>query len=226
MMQQLAGRAVARRHADEVAVEDDGRAVGLALRSTMRAAAAPRMPMLARAGDRLGERIAGVGSARRGRAWHGPCARRRHCSRRSTTAWTSAAGIAQIERHAIGIVIGREHHRLAPGPDAIEADQPLGGRAMHDAGQIVVAEDRRLLQRAGRHDHRFGAQLVEAVGLDDGQPVVGEPAGADGIAQHADIARWRLTCVGQLLRQGDGRIAFALDARIVRDAAQDAAIRR
>jgi hypothetical protein len=26
------------------------------------------------------------------------------------------AGIAQIQRHAIGIVIGRQHHRLAPGP--------------------------------------------------------------------------------------------------------------
>ena len=135
------------------------------------------------------------------------------------------AGIAQIQRHAIGIVIGGQHHRLASGPDAIEADQPLGRRAMHDAGQIVVAEDGRLLEGAGRHHDRFGAELVEPVGLDDGQPIVGEPAGADGIGQDADVALG-LDLGRELLRQGEGGIPFAPDAGIAEIAAQDAAIPR
>ena len=96
------------------------------------------------------------------------------------------AGIQQIERDAIAVAVGGRHHGAVAGLHAIEADQALRSGAEHHAGQVIVVEDERLLVTAARHHQGAGAELVEAVILDQGQPIVAIPAGAHAIGHHPD----------------------------------------
>ena len=97
------------------------------------------------------------------------------------------AGIEQVEGDAVTIAIGRHHHGALAGAHAIEADHPLRRRAHHDAGQVVVAEHHGLFIGAGGDDHGGGPELEHAIALEQGQPVVGEPAVAQGVGEDADV---------------------------------------
>ena len=59
------------------------------------------------------------------------------------------ARIEEVERRAVALVVHRGDDRAAAGLHAIELDQALRGRGQHDPRQVVVAEDQRLLERAG-----------------------------------------------------------------------------
>ena len=65
-------------------------------------------------------------------------------------------------------------------------DQPLRRRGEHYPGQVVVAEHDRLLDRAGRHDDLLRPNLVQTPAFDYREPVVGEPALADGAGHRID----------------------------------------
>ena len=116
------------------------------------------------------------------------------------------ARVQQVEGGAVAFVVHRRHHRAAAGLHAVELDQALRGRAQHDARQVVVAEDQRLLQRAGGDHHRLGPELVEAVAPHQGQPVVGVPAEARGPGHRRDA-------IGGLHRADEpGALLFGADA--------------
>ena len=163
-------------------------------------------------------------SSRRGRgtprSLHAPpdgrgaarCADRRPPARRRRR----RAGRAR--RHSLGV--GGRTTARRPGAHAVEPHQPLRGRAQHHARQVVVAEHQRLLDAAGGEHHGLGAQLVQPVALDHGQPVVGEQAVAGGVGHHADVAAARRRARGSSVGSVAAALAGRIEARIGQRAAE------
>lgn len=59
----------------------------------------------------------------------------------------------EIRSDGVCRVVGREDDDPVPGEDAVAAEEVLRGRRQHHAGQVVVREDQRALERAGsQHD--------------------------------------------------------------------------
>ena len=100
-----------------------------------------------------------------------------------------AAGVGTQVGHGLDADAGRAHgqgrleaavtgggdDRALAGLDRVERDQPADAAAQHDAGQVVVLEDERLLHRPGRGDVAARPHLVERVALPDGDDPVEEP---------------------------------------------------
>ena len=85
---------------------------------------------------------------------------------------------------------GTGQHDGAPaGTHAVVTDQPLHSAARQNARKVIVAEDRRLLDAARREDHLAGPHAPERVPGDQRQPVVLEPAVADGARHDAELGR-------------------------------------
>ena len=63
------------------------------------------------------------------------------------------AGIEQVERHLVAVLVGARDHGAPTRRHALQPHQPLRRRASMIAGQVVVAEHHRLLERAGGDDH-------------------------------------------------------------------------
>lgn len=63
-----------------------------------------------------------------------------------------------------------------PGADPVMPEHPVESRGRHDAGQVVVAEDQRLVLRARRDDHLRGADAAKQVTLKHRDEVVRESA--------------------------------------------------
>ena len=122
-------------------------------------------------------------------------------------------GIGQVEGDGVAVRICGCHHRARARLDAVKSHHALRRRAEDDARQIVVAEDDRLLDRAGGRHHGLRAQLEEAVVLDDGEPVVGKPAAASRPAEHA-----HLLVLGQFGAQSRGFARAVVDAAPVEPA--------
>ena len=97
------------------------------------------------------------------------------------------AGIEQIERHLVAVLVGARDDGAPARRHPVQPHQALRPRAEHDAGQIVVAEHHRLLERAGGDDHLLRAHLVHSVAADHRQEVVGEQAVAHGIGVDGDV---------------------------------------
>ena len=68
---------------------------------------------------------------------------------------------AQIERGAVGAVVVGEQHGAPAGQHAVAVDIGGGRRGEHDAGPVVVGEDQRPLDRAGRQHDLPGADLPQ-----------------------------------------------------------------
>ena len=95
-------------------------------------------------------------------------------------------GLQQVEGGGVSFPAGGRDHGPVAGPDPVMPDQPLRRRKEHRAGQVVVAEHDRLLDRAGRHHDLLCPNLVQTPALDDREPVVGEPALAGGSGHRID----------------------------------------
>ena len=132
------------------------------------------------------------------------------------------AGLDEVEGNAVAIAVGGDHNRAAARPHPIEANQPLRRRAEHDARHIVVAEHHGLLERAGRHHHLPGPELIEAVAPDAGEPVIGEPGLADRARENLDVGL-RRDRGGQLVAQRSRAVAVGSEAGVVERAAEDGA---
>jgi len=92
-------------------------------------------------------------------------------ARTSTTVATCTAGSQQVERGAIAVAVGGQHHGAAHRLHGISINQPLGRRRQHHR-QIVVAEHGGLLERPARNHHAPPASWVEPAGVDQRHPVV------------------------------------------------------
>ena len=113
------------------------------------------------------------------------------------------AGVLQRERGVEPAVAGRGHDGGVAGLDGVERGEPAGAARQHHAGQVVVGEDERLLERAGRGDVARGADLVQRVALPHGDEPVEEPERGRA-AEDLDAGRARL------LGQGAGALVAAL----------------
>jgi hypothetical protein len=60
---------------------------------------------------------------------------------------------------------------------------------MQHAGQIVVAEDGRLLEGSGCENNPRCAQFIEAAALHDGEPIVSKYAFAACRGEHGDVGK-------------------------------------
>ena len=123
------------------------------------------------------------------------------------------ARLQQIERQFIAMIVRRGDHAACSRSDRIEAHEPLRGRGQHDARQVVVPEHHRLLERAGRQDHMTRADLMQAISPDHRQPVVGEGACAGRRGHDLDIGT-RLDPGDQLLAHPPGLPAASPETRI------------
>ena len=81
----------------------------------------------------------------------------------------------QRERGVEAAVAGRGDDGRVARLDAVERGEPARAAREHHAGQVVVGEHERLLERAGRGDVARGADLVQRVALPDGHQPVEEP---------------------------------------------------
>ena len=72
-----------------------------------------------------------------------------------------------------------QHHRGCSRLHAVVADEAAHGAMGHDAWQVIVVEDRRLLDRSRGEDELARPCAKERVTGDERQPVVLEPAVAD-----------------------------------------------
>ena len=101
------------------------------------------------------------------------------------------AGGQQIGGHRPAVLVGGNDDRPRPRRHAIEANETLRRAAEHDAGQVVIAEQQRLLVGSGGVDDRPGADLIEQFAVvadrrgDGGQPVLLERAQDGGVGQHS-----------------------------------------
>jgi hypothetical protein len=117
------------------------------------------------------------------------------------------AGIEQVERRLIAVLVGARDHGAPARRHAIEPHQALRPRAEHDPGQVVVAEHQRLLKCAGSDDDVLRPHLVHAVAADHRQEVVGEQAVAHGIRVNGDVrARLDPGDEAPMLLLGAGRL--------------------
>ena len=85
-------------------------------------------------------------------------------------------GVQQIERYAIGLVVGRQDHCAAARAHAVQLDQPLCRGTQQNAGQVVIAKQRGLFECSRTEDDAFRTQLDQPVAEDDRKPVVCVPA--------------------------------------------------
>ena len=146
---QLVGRRVARREADQVAIDRAGRAPCPPLAVERSQDRALHMAV-AVGGERLGDAVGPLDrdAARRDRRAHRAVRRDAQVDQGGDL----DPGVGQVERHGGAVLVAAQHDRALARFDSVELDQALGGRALHDAGQVVVAELGRLLDRAARQD--------------------------------------------------------------------------
>ena len=68
----------------------------------------------------------------------------------------------EIERGIDGVAVRRQHDNALAAADRIAVQQALRSRSEQDAGQVIVTEDDRLLDRAAREHDGAGAQQRES----------------------------------------------------------------
>ena len=95
--------------------------------------------------------------------------------------------IQQVQCGAITLVVASDHYCAFAGTHAIEVHQSLGGAAHDDAGQIVIVEHRLLFHGADTEDGLLGADFIEPLATDNGQPVIGEPTITGSAGHGGDI---------------------------------------
>ena len=99
------------------------------------------------------------------------------------------AAVGQVERGLEALVARRQHHRLLPRHQPELVDQPPRPAGQHDAGQVVVAEHQRLLDRAGG-DHQLGrAEAMHRAALVDRHQQALVDAAGVGRLQDLDAGR-------------------------------------
>ncbi|MCX7200692.1 MAG: hypothetical protein NTW37_22585 [Proteobacteria bacterium] len=131
----------------------------------------------------------------------------------------------QVERRVVGRVVVREHQGTPAGLHAVAVEVGACTAGEHHAGQVVVAEGDRALDRAGCNDDLARADLPEALArqvlgdrgaaadlLCHGRHVVVPDRGDLAAHQHAH-ARRRLQFSGDLMYPA-GRLV-AVDARVL-----------
>ena len=97
------------------------------------------------------------------------------------------ASAAQIERGCVAFGIRRQHDRALKRLHRIAMDQSLCRRGQHHAGQVVVAEYGRLLERAAGNDDAARTHLGHLARIDQGDPVVRVKSGSEGIGADPDV---------------------------------------
>ena len=107
------------------------------------------------------------------------------------------------ERGVEPAVVRGGHDGGLAGLDRVERGEPARAAGQHHAGQVVVGEDERLLERPRRRDVARGAHLVERRALPDGDEPVEE---AERGSAREDLDAGGADAVGE--RAGAGVLAF------------------
>ena len=89
----------------------------------------------------------------------------------------------------------------------VMVDQALQRAAEHHARQVVVAKDHVLFTTACCQHTTFGAHLEQAIALNHGQVMIGEPAITERMSEHLDA--------GMRGNVGDERLRLASHRRVV-----------
>ena len=129
------------------------------------------------------------------------------------------AGVEQVERHPVAVVVGGGHHGAPARRHRVEAHQALRRRPQHDPRQVVVAEDHGLFEGAGGQHHRPRPHLVQAIAMDHGQPVVVVKGLGHGARVHPD-AGMGFRRLHQLGARPTGALPGGVEARVVQRAAR------
>ena len=128
--------------------------------------------------------------------------------------------IVQVQRGQITVIVARQHHSALARLDCVELHQALRGTGQHHAGQIVVTENHRLVERATGDQALRGAHFVHAHALNHRQVVVSEPGVAGGFFQHANVGV-AFDGADQFSAHGLGASAFEIEAGVSQRAAED-----
>ena len=123
---------------------------------------------------------------------HGPHGEPRFCRR---------------ERGQPGLIIPREHHQLSSWRHRVMIEQSLQRTTKHHTRQVVVAKDHMLLTAPRCQHTTFRAHLEQAIALNHGQVMIGEPAITERISEHSDA--------GMRGNVGDERLRLASYRRVV-----------
>jgi hypothetical protein len=98
------------------------------------------------------------------------------------------AGPEEIQHHPVGVAVGGEDDGSLKRLDGVAVDQALRRRPEHDAGQVVVPEDRGLLHRSAGDDDGPGPHLGDPVlPVDERYPVFLEVRARHGIRPVFDV---------------------------------------
>src|SRR5439155_27284582 len=77
---------------------------------------------------------------------------------------------SEVERRAVAVGVRGEHDGAAEWLEAEAGDQPLSAGGQHDAGKVVVPEDRWLLEGAAGENDALRAHLAQARLVDERDP--------------------------------------------------------
>ncbi len=121
--------------------------------------------------------------------------------------------IVQIQCSEVTVIIAGQHYRALAGLDCVQPDQTLRGAGQHHTGQIIVAKNNRLVERATAHQALRSAHLVQTLALNHWQIVVGKPGIASGLCEDLNIGV-RLHGVDQFAPQLPGTLTVDIEARV------------
>ncbi|MNQ78078.1 hypothetical protein D3C85_929800 [compost metagenome] len=93
----------------------------------------------------------------------------------------------QIQRCEVTVIVASQNYGAVARFNCIQLHQTLCSAGQHHTGQIVVAEDHRLIERAAGNKALGRTDFVHAFALNHRQVVIGEPGVAGRLFQHMNV---------------------------------------